>query len=252
MPKLGRRHKLAIASLTLYWTVIFILTHIPIPAMIKSAGVRDKYMHFLAYLILTLFLWVAISPFKRVNWLKWQVWLAIALTAGYGGMDEFLQGFVGRGTDLHDFYANMTGVFTCLIILSFLSFWPASLAVSAIFIYILPNFTTGSLFTQHPMLNTGFHFFGFAGFTMIWIQVMDRFLPMREVNFKWPVFATLIPMLFLAAVKITTVLVGKNIWKIDVITAVVGIIIIVAISWPTGICRHKIKQNKENNAVYRW
>lgn len=252
MPKLDRRHKLSIIALAIYLPALFVLTHIKIPDAIRSSGVSDKMMHFLAYMILTFFLYVAINPLRKVHWLKWQTWLTLIITVAYGAFDEFSQSFVGRGTSIHDFAANMVGVFACLIILTFLSFWPASMLISAILIYTLPNFTTGSLFAREPIINTCFHFFGFAGFTMIWIQVMDRFLPMRDVNFKWPLTAMLLPMFFLAAVKVTTALLSRDVWKIDFATAIVAILIIVGISWPTGIFRYKVKQKKQDNAPYKW
>ncbi len=249
---LTTRHKFAIAALVLYWPAIFAATHLPIPDMVQRAGVNDKMIHFLAYLILTLFFWLALSPHKKVNWLKWPVWLTFGVAIFYGAMDETLQGFVGRSTDLADFLANMVGVITCLIILTFFSFWPALMIVSAVFLYILPNFSTGYLLIQNQMLNTAFHFIGFAGFTMIWVQVLEKFLPMHEINFKWPIVAMLIPLILLAALKLTTAIIGKNVWPIDIITAIAGVLIIIAISWPTGIFRHKITQRKQDNDAYKW
>jgi VanZ family protein len=249
---LTRRHKFAIAALLLYWPAIFAATHLPIPKLVQRAGINDKMIHFLAYLILTLFIWIAVSPQKKVNWLKWPVWVTLAAAAFYGIMDEWLQGFVGRSTDIMDFRADMIGVIACLIILTFFSFWPALMIVSAVFLYILPNFSTGYLLIQNQMLNTAFYFIGFAGFTMIWVQVLEKFLPMHEINFKWPIVAMLIPLILLAALKLTTAILGKNVWPIDIITAIAGVLIIIVISWPTGIFRHKIAQRKQDNDAYKW
>ncbi len=49
---LSRQQKVTIISLVSYWLTLFILTHIPIPLFVREAGVSDKSLHLLAYLIL--------------------------------------------------------------------------------------------------------------------------------------------------------------------------------------------------------
>ncbi len=246
------RHKLAIIGLVFYWPFIFILTHIPVPGMVRTAQVSDKMMHFLAYMVLTFFLWVAISPLKKVNWLSWSAWITVGIALLYGGLDEYFQGFVGRNTSLTDFAANASGVLVCMVILTFFNLWPSGLIISGLLVYLLPNFTTGNMFAQNAVIGSLYHFLGFAGFTMVWIQFIDRYMPMREVDFKWPLAALILPMVLLALVKVTTVLLGKDIWMVDIVTAVIAIILTVGVSWPAGIFRHKVSQGRNDNTAYKW
>jgi len=62
------QQKIIIILLAFYWPILFILAHIPIPQYVRKAGVSDKSLHFLAYLILTFLLWFAIRPDEKVKW----------------------------------------------------------------------------------------------------------------------------------------------------------------------------------------
>ena len=143
---LSHRQKLFIILLLVYWPVIFILAHIPIPPLVRDVGVSDKSIHFTAYLLLVFLFWSAISPDSKVNWRRAAPWLVLVVMVCYGVMDELLQSVVvGRSCDIRDFFADLAGVLTGLSIFAFFSFWPAFLVVTGITILVLVNLTRVNL-----------------------------------------------------------------------------------------------------------
>ncbi|MBE0536900.1 MAG: VanZ family protein [Phycisphaerae bacterium] len=195
----------------------------------------DKTMHFLAYLGLAFFAWLAVSPGQKVNWLKPRVWIILTLVAFYGIMDEVLQGFVGRSADVRDFAANMIGVLTGLVILTFLSFWSAALLVSAIFIMALSNMARIDQITGLPFLNVAFHFCAYGGFSLIWIQYLERRMPWETSPGTWFAAALSLPAALLIAVKVTAPLFGRPVWRVDLLTAVSAILFAAVVS--RFVCR---------------
>ncbi len=227
---LSLRQKLIIISLLLYWPTIFVLAHIPIPQLVYKAEVSDKTLHLVVYLILVFLLWFAVSPDRKVNWRKAAVWWVLLITAGYGGLDELLQGYVGRNCDIKDFLANMSGVSGGLILFSFLTFWPALLAVTGITIFLLTNLARANLAELVPVTNTMFHLFGYAIFTMLWIrQAHHRWirqihpLPSKTSRAKWLITALAVPTGLLLVVKLFSVISGRYFTVFDVIISGTGI-----------------------------
>ena len=107
---LSQQQKLTFGALILYWPVLFIVAHIPIPQLVRRAHVSDKSLHFVAYLILVFLLWFAINPQSKVNWRRAAVWWVLLVIAGYGIADELLQNFVsGRSCDVRDFTSRFSG-----------------------------------------------------------------------------------------------------------------------------------------------
>jgi VanZ family protein len=47
----------------------------------------------------------------------WLVWLALAWLGLYAALDEWTQSFVGRGTDVQDWLADMLGIMAVLAVL---------------------------------------------------------------------------------------------------------------------------------------
>ncbi len=226
---LFRRQKLIIISLLLYWPTLFVLAHIPIPTMVRRAGVSDKSLHFMAYLILIFLLWCAISPDRKVNWRKAAVWWVLLVTVCYGVIDELLQGVVvGRSCDVMDFFADLGGVITGLILLTFFTFWPAFLVVTGITIFALTNLTRTSLSDLlPPAANLAFYLFTYGFFTMLWIQNISLFLPSKAPKLKWLIVASALPIGFLVAVKLFSVISRRDFRLQDVIIAAVGIAAVV-------------------------
>ena len=230
MPLL-RRHKYMLMALLVYWPGLFVLTHIPIPQLARKSGMSDKTMHVLAYLALVFVWWFSISPYKKVNWQKAKVWLTLGVMVWYGAFDEWLQGQMSRSADVMDFYANLVGTIIGLVILSIFSFWPSCLIISGIFVFSVTNLSSINMLAELPWLNIGFHFFGYAGFTLIWIQYMQRHI--RLVRIKWFTAALGAPAVLLGGVKLCSIGLGKDVSFIDSGTAVTAIAAAVVVSWLT-------------------
>jgi len=236
---LKHRRKYVLTVLVVYWPVLFLLTHIPIPQIARRSGMSDKTMHFLAYMALVFLWWLTISPYKKVNWLKAKVYLALALMVWYGAVDEWLQGVVGRSADVHDFFADIAGTMAGLVILSIFSFWPAALVTSSIFIFAASNMSRIGMLWDLPYLNTGLHLFGYGIFTLIWIQYMSRLKTLNVGQLKWLFTAMALPTGLLCFVKFCSVYFDKQIWLVDNLIALTAIGTSVLVSWIVCVFNEK-------------
>ena len=235
----------------MYWPLIFILTHIPVPKFVGGVGMSDKTMHYLAYLILVSLLWPAVSPYHRVDWRKAKVWIVLAIIVWYGATDEWLQGFVNRSPDVGDFKADFAGAMTGLTILTIFRFWPGLLSVLGILIFAATNLTKYRMFAGNEILNTSFYFIGYSLLTLVWMQCMGHNLPGRKLNLMRIITAVAAPLLYLGVVVFCLVVKGKHVWIYDIASAAAGIIISAVVSWvicknnKTKACRESLV-NKED------
>ncbi len=205
-----------------YWITLAILAHIPIPELVYRAHVSDKWLHFLAYLNLAFLLWFSINPDRKVSWRSRVAWMIFLITAVYGGLDEMVQPYVGRTADIGDFLANVAGVLSGLIIFAFLTFWQALLATTAITIFGLTNLAKADLSKLVPVLNAAFHIIAYAGFTIVWVRFMNLYLSVR--SFVGRLMLTLaVPIVFLAIVKTSSLLLGRSFAPTDLLFSVLGI-----------------------------
>jgi hypothetical protein len=197
----------------------------------------DKTMHILAYLVLVFFFWHTISPFERVNWRKTKVWLILGAMVWYGAIDEYLQGRIGRNADVGDFLADLAGAVLGLVILTILTFWPGALAIAGIFIFSATNLS--KLTTLYPQMhvNICFHFFAYAGFTLLWIQNLHRYFGLEMRSLKWSITALSLPTGLLLGIKLSSPLFGKEVWAIDYLTAATAIAGSTIISWAITLPR---------------
>jgi len=232
---LSQRNKRVLQILAIYWPALFISTHIPVPQFVRNAGMSDKTLHIMAYLVLIFLWWTTISPSQKVNWKKAKVWATLALMVWYGAMDEWLQHYVGRGPSVYDFYADLAGTLGGLAILTVLSFWPAMLTFAAILIFMLTNLTRADLVGSNIFINTTFHFAAYAGFSLVWIQCISRFITFDSNRLKWLTIAAIGPAALLIIVKTASLALGKDIWLIDCIPAVAAIIAAVTISFVVSL-----------------
>jgi VanZ family protein len=101
-------------ALPVYWVLLFVATHYPrvrIPGEIPHS---DKIVHFGAFGLLAVLYWL----FARARGLSPRfVWVSSAILIAYAGLDEYLQQFFGRYTDLMDFVANTIGIVVALAVL---------------------------------------------------------------------------------------------------------------------------------------
>ena len=241
---LSRRQKVTIISLVFYWPTFFILAHIPVPGLVRKAGVSDKGLHFLAYLVLVFLLWFAISGDKKVNWRRAGVWWVFFVVTGYGIVYELLQGCVGRNCDVRDMVANLAGTLAGLILFSVFSFWPAALLVVGTVIFGITNIARANLAELVPVTNAIFHLFAYAIFTMLWVQYMhlsfdfaqdgepvEPFLSLKPPKPKWLMAALAVPIGLLLTVKLFSMVLGKVLGLREVIISVVAIAAVVAITY---------------------
>ena len=226
---LSRRQKVIIILLVLYWLSFFILAHIPVPGLIRKAGVSDKCLHFLAYLILVFLFWFAINPDKKVIWRKFAVWWFFFVVTGYGAVDELLQGCMGRNCDVMDVVANIAGTFTGLILLSVFAFWPAALLVTGTVIFGLTNITRANLAELVPITNALFHLFAYPIFSVLWICYIHLSLSIKPPKLKWLFTALAGPTVLLLAVKLFSVILGKGFGLREVIVSLAGVAAVIAI-----------------------
>jgi VanZ family protein len=225
----SRRQKVTIILLVFYWLSFFIFAHIPEPDLVSKAGVSDKGLHFLAYLILVFLLWFAISPDQKVGWRKAVVWWVFILLTLYGVIDELLQGFTGRNCDVMDIVANIAGVFTGLILFSVFTFWPAALLVTTTVIFGITNITRVDLAELIPITNAMFHLFAYSIFSMLWIRYLHLLLSFKPPKLKWLVTALAGPIVLLLTVKLFSMILGKGFGLREAIVSVAGIAAVITI-----------------------
>ncbi len=102
-----RRHKYIIAALSVYWPLLFVLTHMPVPSMAREMHMSDKTMHYLAYMSLAFLAWFTVSPYEKVDFFRVKVWVLLPALTLYAAFDEVLQSFAaGRTASLADFFAG--------------------------------------------------------------------------------------------------------------------------------------------------
>lgn len=230
--QLLRRHKSILLALGIYWPAIFWLTHIPVPDIARQSGLSDKTMHVLAYFVLTFLVWFAVSPYEKIRWNKWKIWILWVVIAMYAVLDEILQGRVGRSADVMDFAADLFGLVLGLGLLSIFNFWPALAAASAVFIFVVSNMSNLLLY-PHYHLDTGFHFTAYAAFTLIWIQMLDRYSTRQPLTAVWWGYSLLAPVFLLVFVKVAAKLSDRPVGWIDIAAAMCGITLAMLVSYLT-------------------
>ena len=235
---LSNRQKLTVTALLIYWSFLFVLTHIPIPQIFfGEMSPSDKTLHYFAYLVLSFLLWFAISPGKKVSWRKAGVWWVLFAVVWYGVFDEWLQGYVGRNPDIKDFFADLAGAVTGLIVLSIFSFRPASLVLTGAVIFVLTNFVQAGPAEQLPMTSGVFYLFAYAFFSLIWTRYMHHHLPIRAPQVKWLAGAITVPAAFLITVNLFCVVAGNGFSLLHTVISAAGIIGVVITIYLTALFR---------------
>lgn len=240
---ISRRQKLIIIGLLFYWTALFILTHIPLPQIFfGKIPPSDKTLHYLAYLVLSFLLWFAIGLGKKVNWRKAAVWWVLFAVVWYGVFDEWLQGYVGRNPDIKDFFADVGGAVSGLILLSVFSFWPASLVLTGAVIFVLTNFIQGGLAEVMPVISAAFYLFAYAFFSLMWTRYMYHCLPIRAPQLKWLAGALAVPVGFLSTVYLFCAVADNSFSLLHIVTSAVGIIAVVITIYVSALLRPRVTE----------
>jgi VanZ family protein len=239
---LSRRQKLTTLALVFYWPAIFVLAHIPIPALVREAGVSDKSLHFAAYLVLGFLLWFSISPDGGVDWRKATVWRAALAVVLYGVADELLQAAVGRSCDVLDFTADLAGALAGFILFAFLAFWPSLLAVTGITIFLLTNLARANVAEMLPIASATYYVAAYGFLALLWIQHIRLHLSPRAPGLRWVAWALAIPGCFLLIVKLGSVVLGKNFTWAGVAFSAGGIAAVVLIFLVAAFCQRRTQK----------
>ncbi len=245
-----RRQKAVIGVLVLYWPVLFVLAHIPIPQVVRKVHVYDKSLHLLAYMILTFLLWSAIKPLEAVRWRRATVWCLLAVVAVYGICDEWLQYCVKyRSMDPRDFVADILGAAVALGMLTVLSFWPTSVVIAGMTIYTLAVFTRANVTALLPVTMTAFHLITYAVFTLLWMGYLrQRSYPQSNSHLRVAVSLAL-PLALVVVTKVSAVISGKAFEGWDMIAAVAGIVSAVAALWIAGALQQRNARREELSGI---
>lgn len=98
----------------LFFLMLFAGTHLPSTG-INSPSYNDKHVHFGGYALLTIIVlasWeLTFGTLKARHYFA--VWLAGAV---YGALDEWTQIPVGRTCDMNDWFADVAGVLTGIVV----------------------------------------------------------------------------------------------------------------------------------------
>jgi VanZ family protein len=242
------QRKWTVLVLVLYWPVLFVLSHIPMPEVVREADMNDKTLHLLAYMILTFLLWSVVSPHDKVVWRKATVWWVLLGVCAYAVCDEGLQHFVaGRSMDAADLVADAGGTVAALGVLSFLSFWPASVVVAGTFAFVITVITEARLAELLPTSTMVFHFGVYACFAFLWIGCVCRSVRWRPAGVMRLVVWLVVPVALVVLTKVATQVSGKPFTGRDIAAALGGVVTAVAVVWGAG-CRGT---NVADNVVSR-
>jgi len=234
--RLTRRQKMTIAVLVPYFIALLILAHIPEPELVTRAHVLDKVIHSVVYMNLVFLLWFSINPDRKASWRNKTTWLIVFAAVAYGGIDELIQPYFGRTKDVWDFAANDAGIFAGLLIFTFLSFWQALLAVSAITVFGFTNLAKADLSKLMPFSNAVFHILAYGGFTLVWAKFMNLYLSFRNTPVRF-ILAISVPACFLLVVKAGSMLLGRHFASSDLLFSFLAIIAVATVSYLTGFLR---------------
>jgi len=204
------RQKASIVALAVYWSTIFIVTHVPIPSLVYRAGVSDKWLHGVVYMVLVVLIWFAVSPYRKVNWRKAAVWGVLFAGLCYSVFDEALQGYVGRNADIEDLLANFGGVASGVMIVWFFGFHSALLVVTGVCIFSLANLTKVNPADLVPAANAVFNLFAYGLFTMFWMQVIKASQPIKDFSWRYLLISLALPAGFLCAVELFSAIAGNG------------------------------------------
>jgi len=113
----ARWDRVALVALPTYWVLLFVATHYPRVSIPDEIPQSDKLAHFAAFGLLAFLYW-RFARARRAPLGARFVWTSGAVLIAYAAIDEYLQQFFGRFTDVMDFVANTTGIVAVLVALA--------------------------------------------------------------------------------------------------------------------------------------
>ncbi|HEU4611165.1 MAG TPA: VanZ family protein [Kofleriaceae bacterium] len=102
-------------ALPVYWLALIVATHYPQVRLPDEIPQSDKIVHASAFGVLALLFWMFLKSRRPLN--AASVWIAALVLIPYAALDEYLQQFVGRQTDLMDWIADLIGIVCVLTVL---------------------------------------------------------------------------------------------------------------------------------------
>src|SRR5262249_9657674 len=97
---------------------LFCSTHLP-GLQLGGPPQSDKLVHFVAFSILAFLFWRGCQSASRTLGPQF-IWTALPILIAYAGGDEYLQQFVGRGTEWEDFASDTVGIIATVVVLEWL------------------------------------------------------------------------------------------------------------------------------------
>jgi VanZ family protein len=98
----------AIVVLVVYWGALFVATHTPDIGDGQLFQYADKVAHACAYALLA---WMAAMVLRVFHWpLRWICVCVFVVCATYGAIDEWLQQYTKRRSDINDWLADIIGI----------------------------------------------------------------------------------------------------------------------------------------------
>jgi hypothetical protein len=237
----SKEKKFFIAVLVFYWLSLIVATHIPVPMWVRGMGVSDKTMHFAAYMVLTILVWLASSFDIKVKWNKLRPWLVLIFILFYGIADELSQHFIaGRSTDILDLTSDMIGAAAALIVLTFITGYHATMLLIAMGPIFLPAIVKTKIIKQDSLIEFVVYILAFAAISVAWIIYLDLILKIKhDKKFKCFLLYIVLPLVSLGSVILYALLTHKPIDKYP-ISYSFYIILMLVIGRIVSIPGHKI------------
>ncbi|MDO8302002.1 MAG: VanZ family protein [Sedimentisphaerales bacterium] len=213
-----------IATLLLYWPMVFVFTHISeVPRFILRTQMSDKTMHYLGYLVLVFLWWFSVFPSQKPSVRRLPFWITLAMMAAYGGFDEWLQGFTHRTPDVWDWVADMGGAVTGLIIFGVFGLRLSALGVTTVCIFILTSLCKTDPLGFVPFADILFYLCAYSLVTLLWMDYLRKRRTLSRVEFV--LLSLLLPVPLLSVTLIVASIVGKQFAVDRLIAAGAGIVV---------------------------
>ena len=104
--------------LIIYWIILFTLTSLPTGLAIETKDISDKFLHFGAYGLLSVLLYLNLYFQDKIEVLnKFPATFTVLIASIYGLLDEIHQMFVpGRSAEFLDWLADFSGSLLAVLI----------------------------------------------------------------------------------------------------------------------------------------
>lgn len=233
-----RKKQIVLISLVVYWLILFTLTHIPLSRdMLNELQASDKKLHFMAYMILTIILRLALIREPRISFRSKKVWMILFITIIYSVVDEVIQGWVGRSCDIHDIYANIAGIFSALVLMSIFQIYLSLLIATSLIIVIMTSAAQlqGKLSHLRPLV----YFILSSVFMYFWLKVLQPWKKTKVNTVTKYFIAALVPALFVSGVWYYSVMTKHSFGSIEAASSYAGQIIFLVILLLTHKKNHR-------------